>query len=447
MPLLVSVAARSGVSVADAARVLFGAATGDPWTGPPRPPPSEERARHADHLRREREEIAEAEARAAEEAQKGPKGKKIRIPDATAPDSTTILPYANYDAILVGFSGGKDSLACVLRVLEEIGDDAETRAKVELWHHAVDGRPGTEPVFDWPCTESYCRAVARVLDLPIYFSWREGGILRDMERVLERRQGVTFESPSGEIHVPTRAGEYVTRRLLDADGNRIGAPAWPRQSARDLNARWCSSTVKIDVARSAIRNDPRFKQATVLLVTGERRQESNNRSLYARATEQECTTQSRRVDQYRILLECTVEETWGIVQRWGIVPHPCYWLGFGRASCETCIFSGRDEWATILAVHPEKYDRFVGLEEWALATIDADRSIAERVRGGYVETQGRGKNKREIVVPPAVSFAPPGLAGAYWREQATGEYTAPVRVDPARWALPAGGLRVGSGPA
>ena len=37
----------------------------------------------------------------------------------------------SYDHYIIAFSGGKDSLACLLHLLE-LGVD---RSKVELWHH------------------------------------------------------------------------------------------------------------------------------------------------------------------------------------------------------------------------------------------------------------------------------------------------------------------------
>lgn len=52
-----------------------------------------------------------------------------------------------YDCYVVAFSGGKDSVALVLHLLE-LGVPAE---KIELWHHLVDGREGSALV-DWPCT-------------------------------------------------------------------------------------------------------------------------------------------------------------------------------------------------------------------------------------------------------------------------------------------------------
>lgn len=409
------------------------------WVGPPAPIPTDIEDRND---RRRTEE-------AAEEAEAIRKGKEP--PPKTKEDTTVFLPLREYDAIIVGFSGGKDSLACLLHLLDLTRDDPGTRSKIELWHHAVDGRPGSTPVFDWACTEAYCRAVAHALGVPLRFSWREGGILREMQRDQEWTQGVGFEDIDDdgqevERFVPTRSGNPVTRRLLDAEGKPTGSPAWPQQSG-DLNVRWCSAYAKIMVAGTAINNSPRLKRGKILLVTGERREESAGRSRYPFAVQHRSTTKERRVDQVRLVLDWNVGEVWGILQRWGIVPHPCYWLGFGRASCETCIFLGRDEWATLAEVDPDRVAFFADLEAWAKTTIERGRSILERIRGGYVELRGRGKARQEVIVPPAVSLLPPRAEGLFWKELATShEVLWPVRVDPERWSLPPGAFRTGAGP-
>lgn len=54
---------------------------------------------------------------------------------------------SSYDVVIVAFSGGKDSLACLLHLLE-LG---VPRSKIELWHHDVDGREGST-LMDWPCS-------------------------------------------------------------------------------------------------------------------------------------------------------------------------------------------------------------------------------------------------------------------------------------------------------
>lgn len=59
------------------------------------------------------------------------------IPGKTATDYDKamylekLLPLEDYDLIIVLFSGGKDSLACYLKLLE-MGVPKE---KIELWHH------------------------------------------------------------------------------------------------------------------------------------------------------------------------------------------------------------------------------------------------------------------------------------------------------------------------
>jgi diphthamide synthase (EF-2-diphthine--ammonia ligase) len=92
---------------------------------------------------------------------------------ATAPSLD--IDLAQYDKIIVYFSGGKDSLACLLHLLEQ-GVPAE---KIELWHHEIDGREGSE-LMDWTCTPDYCRKVAQVFGIQIYFSWKVGGFEGEM---------------------------------------------------------------------------------------------------------------------------------------------------------------------------------------------------------------------------------------------------------------------------
>lgn len=131
---------------------------------------------------------------------------------------------ASYDHILIAFSGGKDSLACVLHLLEEGADPA----KIELWHHDIDGHEGGPRLMDWPCTPSYCEAVAKALGLPIFFSWRRGGFLGEMMRQNAPTAAVTFQSPDGEFTTGGKSKDL---------GTRLRFP----QVAADLQTRWCSA--------------------------------------------------------------------------------------------------------------------------------------------------------------------------------------------------------------
>ena len=194
----------------------------------------------------------------------------VAAPEDARPDSATLLPLEEYDRILIGFSGGKDSVACVLHLVRQLQERGiDPAGHLELWHHCVDGEPGTPGILDWPCTEAYCEAFAHAIGLPYYRSWREGGFLREMQRKGTATAAVTFEGPDG-------------RRTTGGQGPEGTRERFPQVSA-DLSVRWCSAYLKIMVASSAIANDPRFaRDVKLLVVTGERRSESANRSRYAR---------------------------------------------------------------------------------------------------------------------------------------------------------------------
>ena len=86
----------------------------------------------------------------------------ISIPNARAAMRGPDLH--SYDRIVVAFSGGKDSVASLLTVLDA-GVPAE---RIDVYHHDVDGNG---PSFmDWPSTTAYCRAVTRALGVPLYLS-------------------------------------------------------------------------------------------------------------------------------------------------------------------------------------------------------------------------------------------------------------------------------------
>lgn len=274
--------------------------------------------------------------------QKQKKEKKPRVKHPKGyvrPDSSTLLPLNEYDLIVVAFSGGKDSLACLLRIIAECDRLGIPREKIEAWHQSVDGASDAEKIWDWPVTDAYCAAVCRSLCVTYRRQWREGGLSGELLKKDDRTKAIAFELPDGTVGTAGgKTGEIGTR------GRH------PAQSA-DLNARYCSPVVKIDVCSSAICNDPRLKDAKVLLVTGERRQESTNRATYATVERRKGTTKRRRVDQYRVILEWSEKQVWEEVRASRIRPHPAYRLGFGRCSCLTCL-DGDTEVVTRRGIKP-----------------------------------------------------------------------------------------------
>lgn len=321
-------------------------------------------------------------------------------------------PYAvlqpvleSYDHIIVGFSGGKDSQAVVLHLIEQ-----GVQEKIELWHHDVDGKG---PSFmDWPITPDYCRAFARAFDLPIYFSYREGGFLRELLKENDRTAPVVYETPDGQARAGGVNGKIATRRRFP-------------QVTADLRTRWCSSTLKIDVMAAAIAGQDRFRGKRILVVTGERAEESASRARYStfepHRNHAPGPRARRHVDHWRPVHGWTETEVWEILERFKVRAHPCYYLGWSRASCFTCIFA-REPLASVKQIAPKHFEHLASLEEEFGWTIHRDKSVRQLADEGKVFPMD----------PEIVSLA-------------LGEsYTIPIIMD--EWKLPPGAFGINSGP-
>lgn len=304
---------------------------------------------------------------------------------------------------IVAFSGGKDSVAMVLHILFDLNIP---KSQVELWHHDVDG--GGANLWDWVCTPDYCKAFAKAFDLPILFSWRVGGITREIYRNDEHIQNVQYENIDGEVITL----QSDTKRATSTRGKFPGVN-------KDLTIRWCSATVKIMVMSRVITNDARFKNSNVIICTGERRAESVARSKYKEVELYPATTKKRTAYTYRTIIDWSDEQVWDIMRRHNVQPHPAYVLGWGRCSCQTCIFNGKDVWATIAEISPEKIDAIEGIESDIKFTLYDKTPIREKANQGT----------------SFLALLPQDRA-AYWVRQATVEYNAPIIID--NWELPLG---------
>lgn len=109
--------------------------------------------------------------------------------------SGQLLPLNLYDKIIVNYSGGKDSLAMLLLLLEM----GVPKSQIELWHQHVDGEPGSEGLMDWPCTEGYVRATGEALGITVRFQWKDGGFEGEMLRENAMTKGVYFEDGKGRV--------------------------------------------------------------------------------------------------------------------------------------------------------------------------------------------------------------------------------------------------------
>lgn len=277
--------------------------------------------------------------------------------------------------ILLTFSGGKDSVAMVLRMLD-LGID---KSRIELHHHLVDGR-GVE-LFDWGCTESYCEAFAKAFGLNIVFSYRVGGIYREIYRVNEGLQNVIIE-PSDLTN-----GERVVLQTKPGSSTRLKFPA----VHANLRTRWCSSTVKISVLERLITNTDNGNK--ILVLTGERRRESRARSKYSEYQDHSTNCKSRKVIHWRPIIDFSEKQVWNIIERYKVQPHPAYMLGWSRCSCQLCIFSSPNTWASIYELSPQKVEQIALIEKDIEHTLYNGLYIMSKVRKGksFLTTKNKAR--------------------------------------------------------
>lgn len=276
----------------------------------------------------------------------------------------------NYDRFVVFHSGGKDSIACILHLL----DLGVPTSKIELHHHDVDGREGSR-LMDWPITRSYCAAFARVFGLKIVFSWKEGGFEREMLRENKStapthwmRDGLPDGQSGGE------SAKQSTRRKF------------PQVSA-DLNTRWCSSYLKIMVGSALINGEERFLNGKTLVITGERAQESSARARYKtfephRTDNRHGARIKRWIDHWRPVHGWDEKQVWELLKKYRVNPHPCYWLGWGRCSCMKCIFGSANQWASVQKIDPIGFDVVANYEEEFGTTIQRSLSVRQLANKG-----------------------------------------------------------------
>lgn len=333
-------------------------------------------------------------------------------PLALAREASEVPDLGSYDRVLVAFSGGKDSVACVLTLIEA----GVPPSRIMLIHHEVDGREGSD-LMDWPSTPAYCEAFAEAFGFEMINSWRRGGFEAEMNRQQSPTQGVSYE----------RKGQVI--RLEGSKSAPLGTRLAFPQVAADLSVRWCSAALKIDVADRVLCNDPEFAGSRTLFVTGERGEESPNRARYAQFEPHRADNRNgkkgRHIDHWRPVLRTDEAGVWDIIRRNGVMPHPAYYAGFGRLSCRNCIFASDDQWATLALYDPEGIAAVSAYEMKFGRTIHRKMSVRERAEKGT----------------PYEAATPEAMARALSRT-----FEGPILIDAADWQMPAGAFRGHSGP-
>lgn len=333
---------------------------------------------------------------------------------AAPPPAFSFVPdLGSYERILVAMSG-KDSLACLLHLIE-LG---APRDRIELLHHDVDGGVDDgvpqSTLFDWPCTHAYIQALGDAFELPVTFSYREFGIEGELLRENSGSHPIVyFRRDGSKIRLPSARCKPSTRLKF------------PQQSA-SLTTRWCSWVAKIAACDRMLTDDPRFLEGKTLIVTGERAEESANRAKYAEFEPHRSDNRGgrvrRHIDAWRAVHKWSRADVWKIIERHAVLAHPAYYVGYGRASCFRCVFNNQDAWATSRALDPAGFDVVATYERRFGLTIHRSRSVVE------LADHGRPYDFEER-----------------WKRVAMSrDFHEPIFMDP--WVMPIGALAEGCGP-
>lgn len=343
-----------------------------------------------------------------------------------------LLPLEEYDLIVVLFSGGKDSTACFLKLLE-MGVPKE---KIELWHHDIDGGHPTRRM-DWKCTQNYVKAFADAYDVTLRVSYRVNGFFGELYRIGASEPIEWIDPDSKEVKQCRLSSNYLKckelkeqateemEELLKQYGYRMKFPA----KSPDLSKRWCSAYLKICVADTVVSNLDRLgelealggkrhkfpaKGSThqgrwcsgnlkaavqdsvtanleqtkankkILIISGERRGESAGRAKYNEMEIHRTNAEKRShriVHQWRCCIDYTEKDVWEIIKRHKTNPHPCYRIGWNRCSCAMCIFSTPRLFKGYSELFPEEFAELRHDEEVLGFTLDNKKNLEQFIEG------------------------------------------------------------------
>lgn len=120
-----------------------------------------------------------------------------------------LLPLEEYDLIVVLFSGGKDSTACYLKLVE-LGVPKE---KIELWHHDIDGGHPTRRM-DWRCTQNYVKSFADAEGVALRVSYRVNGFFGELYRIGASEPIEWIDPETGEVKQCKLSPNYLKCKEL-----------------------------------------------------------------------------------------------------------------------------------------------------------------------------------------------------------------------------------------
>lgn len=233
-----------------------------------------------------------------------------------------------YDHIIVSLSGGKDSHAMLWWAYGEALCQGVQDRLIAI--HADTGA-------EWKQTRDHCRYLCDNLTVRL-----------------------TVATPFRPLP------EHIEKRGM-----------WPSAACR-----YCTSDCKRAAIDKVIRwMNPASEDRTILILTGERREESPKRSkLRPIEAHERLSTRKRKVISWRPMLDAKVERIWELIEESGLRRHPAYDFGNDRLSCAMCVLASENDIRNGARFHPELAETYLRMERDMKHTFRSGRSLADILR-------------------------------------------------------------------
>jgi 3'-phosphoadenosine 5'-phosphosulfate sulfotransferase (PAPS reductase)/FAD synthetase len=272
------------------------------------------------------------------------------------------MDLSSYDVILLNTSGGKDSMAAMITVVE-----LATRQGVQDRIVAVHCDLGD---MEWQGTLELAREHAESF-------------------------GLRFEVVRNRNHVDLLARIEKRGKWPDA-GNRYCTSEFKTGQVKRLATQLVQEFRDSECPRIRDRLSQHAGQVRILNVLGLRADESPARRKRPSFQHYEPKTGwsngKRWVDEWLPIHDWGVDEVWGAIRQSGLRAHFAYDIGMPRLSCAFCVFASKP--ALILAAqhNPELAQRYVNAEARMGHTFRHKLSIAEVVEEAKTASVDRIEN-------------------------------------------------------
>jgi len=267
---------------------------------------------------------------------------------------------ADYSAIVISISGGKDSQTILGFVLAMAREQSYSGAISAI--HADTGA-------EWPQSLPHCRLLCEHYGIPLSVAIPH----RLLPAHIERRCRMLAEQGRAGGW-PDMANRYCMAHCKVNAIEKVIRAGWP-----SAKCRYCTSDCKRAPIQKSIRCEfPVGGGTNVLSVTGERRQESPHRAkLPELDPNKSLTVRGRTVTNWRPILDYKLEDVWAHIASTGLPRHVAYDRGNERLSCAICVLAKESDIRHGAEECPDLAEHYLRIERETGHLFKHRRSLAQ----------------------------------------------------------------------